>query len=249
MSKSKDKQIAKVDSVWSVKISDKETLLVEKGDKVKSGQPIFKKSKKEYQRINASAMLSCRPKKIAPLILLPEGGKVSRGDCLISMGKLFSRKRLISPVSGTFAGFNQQTGEIRIAVKTGEERIHSPVKGEVIEVSKDRLRIRFKAFRIIGQKAGRGKSWGKLAFLNKSIEEDDQKIIFGEKLTITDIEKLIVLGGRGFLSFDFPAGFEKLSVPGLIIKEEKEVLDILDTLSDSSTLLDSDGGQLLICMD
>lgn len=249
VSKSKDKQVDKVDSVWSVKIGSKTTLLVKKGDRVKKGQPIFSKTKKEYEKINASAALSCQPKKIAPLVSLQEGREISKGDCLVSVGKFLNKKKLISPVSGVFGGFDQQTGEIKIVIKTEKEEIFSPVKGEVVEASKERLRIKFAAYRIFGEKAGKGKSWGKLTSFDKVFQEETDKITFAKKLTITDIEKSIVLGSRGFLSFGFPESFEKLSIPGLIIKEEKEILEKLDSLSGSSALLDSDAGQLLICID
>jgi hypothetical protein len=254
VSKQEAKLITRVDSVWLVKIDEQTSLLVKKGDKVKQGEPIAKKSRDLFEKINASAVLSCQPIKISSFISFKKGDRVSKGDCLVSMtGFPFTKKRLLSPVSGIFYDFNNQSGEIRLVVDQKEEEIVSPVKGDVVEAQKDMLKIRFNACRILGRCVGKGKSWGKLLVCQKNqgfLDDVIDKLVFADELTVTDIEKATVLGSRGFLSFNFSSKFEKLNKPGLVFEKEVETIKSkLIELAGNSALLDSNTGQLLICID
>ena len=255
MPKSDVKSITRVGSVWSVRIDGQTSLLVKKGDKVKEGEPIAKKKRDIFEKINISAALSCQPKKISSLVSFKKSDKISKGDCLIKIVHFpFGKKELLSPVSGRFHDFNEESGEIRLAVDQKEEEVISPVKGEVVEAKEDKLKIKFNACRIVGRPIGKGKSWGKLFVCQKEQTgfsgDVAGTLIFADELSITDIEKAIVLGSRGFLSFSYSSKFENLQQPGLLFEEEVEaVRNKLVELVGNSALLDSNAGQLLICID
>ncbi len=253
MAKSYRKPIVKVESVWSVKVNSGTYLLVEKGDKIKKDQPIAKRKKKIFEKINACAELSNDPKKIEDGLLFKKGDQIQKGDCLI-LTKTFPLKikKLFSPVSGQFEDYNNLTGEIKITTSREEEEIISPVDGEVIDAGKDSLKVKFKAYRIIGESTGKGKKWGELIFISKDDsfpENIENKLLFMDRLASLDVKKGMALGVGGFLCFEIPADLEDLEKPFLLFKTDKEaVREKLIELSGSSALLDSNSGQLLICM-
>ena len=253
MAKSYRKPIIKVESVWSVRVNNGTLLLVGKGDKVKKGQPIAQKKKKLFEKINACAELSVEPKRINNSLLIQKGDQVQKGDCLIAI-KTFPLKvkKLFSPVSGLFENYNSLTGEIKITIGRQEEKIFSPVAGEVIEAEKESLKVKFKAYRIIGETIGKGKNWGELILVTKgnSLPENiENKLLFMDRLTCLDIKKGIVLGANGFLCFEIPIDFQGSEKPFLLFKTDKEAIrEKLVEFSGSSALLDSNSGQLLICI-
>jgi len=255
VAKSDRKPIIKVESVWSVKVNGGTVLLVEKGDKIKKGQPIAKKQKKLFEKINVSAQLSLDPKIILKGLLVKNGDQVNKGDCLVSVKSFpFKIKKFFSPVSGLFESFSDLTGEIKIVIGKEEEQIVSPVIGEVIEAEKERLKVKFNAYRIAGEAVGRGRGWGELVMIAKEesslAENVEDKILFIDKLTSLHIKKGIVLGVKGFLSFEISNEIKDLEKPALLFKMEKEAIKSkLVELLGSSALLDSTSGQLLICID
>ncbi len=254
MAKSDQKPIVKVESVWSVKVNSGTVLLVGKGDKIEKDQPIAQKKKTLLEKINASAELSLDPKTISKGLLVKKGDRIKKGDCLILIRAFpLKVKKLFSPVSGLFESFSDLTGEIKIAVGKEEKQIISPVTGEVIEAEKERLKVKFGAYRIIGEAVGKGRDWGELMVIGKgelSLPENiENKILFIDKLTSLHIKKGIVLGVRGFLSFEISSDVCRLEKPSLLFKIEKEaVRNKLAEFSGSSVLLDSANGQLLICI-
>lgn len=136
--------------------------------------------------------------------------------------------------------------------KVGKEVFKSPTGGEVVDIEGDKISLTFKTEKIEGKGFFGGRCWGELVFAPETGFSDltafDQgKIVFVENLDRLLAVKAAAIGVCGFVCFSCQSiGEKNLTLPVLVIENDKSLLLLLERVKGVKCLLDAEHNCLLI---
>lgn len=137
--------------------------------------------------------------------------------------------------------------------RAGETVFRSPAKGEVVEVGKRKIKLRFEAKKLAGTGAGKNHCWGELVLLSEvsflSLNDSYQeKIVFVNQISPLFLAKAAALGIGGIVchSLREELGEGACLIPILIVEKNEEVESFLTQGEGLRCLLDISNGCLLI---
>lgn len=177
--------------------------------------------------------LNVSPQKAKEYLKKNPGDIVREGDILAEKSEFLSKKEVISKVDGTFYRYDEKSGDMIIRVEGGGEAktITSPVDGEVIEVSDEKIVIKVEKEAILGE-IGCGKSAsGDVVNLGEKVDFSEidikisGKIIAAKKISREAVAKAMGVGAIGIIAQEIPEEeFQNLEeknidTPVIMIKE------------------------------
>jgi hypothetical protein len=184
-------------------------VLVKAGDKVDLETKILTIAKKALIRINVAKKLNIAPEKIFQSLKKFVDDEIKKGDKLAYKKTLFSNKYVFSDYDGILKEINHQTGEVIIEVDDPKTQIKkdffSPLKGIVVAVEKNFVKIKIKNGEFIELKQKASEIFGAKIFILENTEQltadsIEKKIIITEEISNLSQAKCEALGAFGFLT-------------------------------------------------
>ncbi|OGD86807.1 hypothetical protein A2Z23_01195 [Candidatus Curtissbacteria bacterium RBG_16_39_7] len=112
-------------------------ILVKKGDKVKTEDIIAEGVLTSgFRSLPLAKILGVKPKEAGSFLLKKEGEKVRPGEIIAQRKRLFGISKVIvsSPIEGTFSGYDNESGVLRLEFLPQIQRLVAICDGEVEEV-------------------------------------------------------------------------------------------------------------------
>jgi len=258
----KKKKLSKavvVNSKWIVRIPVGTKVEVSEGMRVKKGEVLLTGEVAKISSYDVSTFLSRfsggRLKELSDTL---SGKEFKEGDLLFADGGLFSKK-LFSPCSGKFCGFDEFLN-IQFQMIVGEKKkIMAPVDSKVLRIEKEELVLEFKSIKYEGMGLVLGKVWGEsdLKIRNKMSELTSAlagKIVFATEASPAYVIKAEVVGVAGMVipepvetDFkDFDVGFPIMS---LAKTEWDNLMADQPPEGERRMLLNSRSGRLLLVVE
>ena len=218
--KTKDK------ATWVIKLPPKAKILVEIGDKVKTGDKLATFNNHRIETFDYSGNLSkMGDEKREELNNLFKEKMVNEGEVFFNLGVF--KNKICFPLTGLCLGFDEfKNLKIEIDEKDKKE-IFSPVEAKVSKIEDGKMVLEFDAKEYSGQGLNGLKAWGegKVQIVNdiKSLNyELDNNILFTNNLDKAFLLKAQVVGVKAVVFCDNEEFKETdINLPFLRLEEEK----------------------------
>ncbi len=191
--------------------------IVEKGQKVKSGQVVAKsKLVSIKEKIPLAKILLVDPKKIISHLSQKIGSRIKKGDIIARKSGLFKSVSVKSPIEGTIDSVDLKSGDLFILTREVNNKIEvSPVDGSVDSTDNMQIKVAFEGKLYQGEK-GRGKRivapiviFKKVVDMSDFGSEVEGKIVIANSFSEAARSKMGALGVQGLISLesfdDFPS--------------------------------------------
>lgn len=205
-------------SLLTIQLTSDLELTIKKGNHVKAGDVIAKRSAKLHrEKIPLGKILSIDAKKIPSFLSKRLGSKVKKGEVLASKEGIFKSMRVLSPLSGVLESVDLKDGSLLLVSQTLNEITQtSPINGLVEGITSEEITISFEG-KVIEAELGKGERViGHSLVFEDNVDmhhfagEVADKIVIGKTFSEGARAKLNALGAIGLISLEYYEDFPVL---------------------------------------
>ncbi len=202
-------------SLLTIPLSVDLEVVIEKGQKVKTGDIIAKKkAQSRREKIPLSKILSIKPSKMTSYLVKKIGTHVKKGEVLAKKEGIFKSIRIISPLSALIESIDLKDGSILLVTKEVAQIFeYAPMSGFIEGIDEDGITISFEG-KVIEAEQGKGDQIiGSAVVFSHSLDmlhfasEVKNKIVIAFSVSDGARAKLSALGARGIVALEYYEDF------------------------------------------